>query len=485
MGRFAWMLLSISPVILSAQPAAPKVPADFGEVLSLASRDCRRLPASIQKQTRYLSLYNLPASEWSVASKVLSFHCNSLSLAPDIVVPRVVSGSNGSLLAIVLGDYEWDRDKDLWEKLAKVDPYWHVQITRNVDAVGRNEQGEQMEKTERRTSTALAPWLIESRQSKDALTELVALTKSQVPIVRADWFVWQTAIQADRVPGYYDFIGAKDEKEYLERVGFDAKILKRFPKELREAVSKSGVARQPRRIEFFGTVGGGLWKTDDVKKADGTKNPLRLLRDEFQPDAHEWIAAGPNGLHVYFLSDAKGQRQDSAPDFIGPDSLAHSHDGRIHAGLSCVRCHGPNAGINPIDGWIRGLGKGKLGLQSPDYETYRELRRLYESKIEPVIGDSRRLYRRAVKEANGWGPEENAKRYSELFAREDDSVDGDRAADDLGVTKQRLLDVLDREVKVAGGLDTALAGFLSGDSLPIDVWHDSYAQVQLLLKKHR
>jgi hypothetical protein len=223
-----------------------------------------------------------------------------------------------------------------------------------------------------------------------------------------------------------------------------------------------------------------------VKVAKDESNPLRVLNGTFKPDAHEEFGHLPNGLWAYGLFDAKGVRQDSAPDFVGPDTTAHGRDGRIHVGLSCVRCHGRNGGINDIDGWARGLFKGKLALQSPDQEELRKLKRLYLQPLEDSIDDDRRIYRRAVKRINGWSPETNTQEYTDFFAVYDAPVDGARAAVELGVTVGTLEKALDKEIKEKGSLeDIPLAAFLQDRTIPVTTWHESYAGAQRILYRHR
>src|SRR5207253_2525217 len=92
-----------------------------------------------------------------------------------------------------------------------------------------------------------------------------------------------------------------------------------------------------------------------------------LRRGDFRHQAEEHYLTLPNGLPVYFLGNAQGERQDSAPDFIGSDTsvLNVSRDGRIHVCLGCVRCHAGNV-LQPIDDWARkNYTVGRLALLVP------------------------------------------------------------------------------------------------------------------------
>jgi hypothetical protein len=461
-------MLLLWPALAIAQPAKPIRTPQSTAILAL--EDCRKLSSEDQKQTRYLTLYGLPDAELETVFKVLSFHCNTLSTQPDIVRPRLVAGSGGTLLAIALDDYGWDAK--VWERLRHVDPYFHVQVTVRQE---KDQNGETWDIT----NGIAAPWL-----ETDSIAALIALTKSQVPIVRGDWFLWQTGAQAERNPGYYDFLGIKDRKNFHELVGLDEKLLDRFPKKLREAVSDSGVTQQPRRIDRLGTIGGGLWITSDVRAAEGKKNPLRILEEEYEPDAHEEFAHMPNGLWAFGLFDDQGGRQDNAPDFIGFDHTSHNNDGRIHVGVSCIRCHGPTGGINDIDGWGRGLFKGKLDLKSADRDTARRLRRLYLSPLEDSIEDDRRVYTRAVKRCNDWGTDQNARQYGNAWAVYDSPVNAERAAADLGVSKQEWINAIDARIKRSGSIDDiTLGAFLVDKNVPLRTWHESIGLAHSYLVK--
>lgn len=456
------------------------------QALAAAHRDCLSRPPAERPYLRYLSLYATPAGDLEAHWRALDFHVNQLSREPEIVSPSRVRRVSPSLAAVHLLDYRWTAE--VWDKLADADPYFHVRLEQTVELAGevwRDRYGRlyrEPPRRERKRITAAAPWLDAAQTA-----ELIALTHSPAPIVRGDWFLWQTAAQADRTPGYYDFLGVTDERSFERLVGFNREVLRDFPKVHREAVAVSTVTLQPRRIDRGGTVGGGYWFTSDSRVAVDRHNPLRVLNGELQYDAREAFGFLPNGLLAWLVAKADGKRQDFAPPEIAADATAPGPDRRVHVGVSCVRCH--PTGINDIDGWARNLFQAPVVLAAADPERLRELRRLYLSRLEPVIRQDRQQFAEAIREANGLTPSENAANYGRVFAGYDlASVDLARAARELGdVTPERLAQVLTEGLKgvpfaQVAQTDLVAAGLLRGRGIPIRQWHELYPLLQQQLK---
>ena len=448
-------------------------PAD---VVAMAAADMRQLPTQGRSSVRYLSLHNITPAQREQVTHIVSLHCNGLSRESDIVVPVAVDPGKG-LLRIYLYDYDWPAS--VWDKLA--DPVFVTQIETKSEVVpwpggvwpddGKHYAAGSFTVRRNVKKAALAPWLGAANAA-----ELANLTQSQCPIVRADWFVWQTAIQADRNVGYYDFIGVKNKKDFDGLVGYDEKLQKSARRvELLEAVADSTVTLQPRRIGAFPAISGWYWQTFDSRQSVNDHNPLRILNGGFKFDAQEVFGHLPNGMLAWGLFDDKGVRQDSAPDFIASDSTAPGTDRRVHTGISCMRCHLPNSGINPVDGWARNLFTGALKLQSPDYEKLRELRQKYLRDLEGPMDDSRRTYARAIAQATGgMKPAEAGVAYGDLFSAYDRAVSLERAARDIGTTPEKLTTALKASLLRTGSVDTVAASFLGAKprGIPIHQYHE-------------
>lgn len=484
------MLGQVAGPVAPAEPQLPPLtPAD---AIAAAHADLAKLPAAIQPHVRYMSLYSTPPADRLRVRQVLNGHCNGLSREPDLTPVAIVPGSQAALVRVVLRDYSWSAAT--WEKL--VDPYFSAAVETSYEDPweggtwpGDGKYYKPNTFTVRRVikTQALAPWLTETPDTQKKLADVVAWTQSKMPVVRADWFMNQTAAAADRSPNYYDFIGVKNEKDFQRLVGVDVALAESRKSVHREAVAVSGVALKARAIIRLGAIDGGYWKTLDFKTNLDAKNPLRVLGKEIEDgfDATEQIASLPNGMLAYFLGNAKGEAQAAAPDNIASDSSSLSNDRRVHANVSCIRCHS-NGGLQDVDGWVKNLLTAPLDLRSPDYEKYRELRREYARDMQEKIKHDRALYETAVKQATGLDSQEYSAAYSALWeSYENATVDLTRAAADLGVTVEKLRGAIERQVKANYG-NTVMSVLLLDNPrinrIPIRVWEDEYPNAQLLLK---
>ncbi len=306
---------------------------------------------------------------------------NSLSREAEFAKVRRVSAT---VYAVCIDDYGWNFKT--WEALADEDPFFHVRLQVTAGQTGTFWAGGKYQQSTvdaAGTLTALAPWL----PTEEAI-ELSLLTGSAAPVVRSDWWLSRTLIQAGRKgTGYYDWLETKDRAGFDKVVSFDTKESQRIKKEVAGIVERSGVSNFPRQIFRFQALTGGYWQTRDVLDDNkDARDALLQLDGDFKHQAEEIYAFLPNGLFAYFLCDDKGVRQDSAPDKIGGDDTAPGRDKRIHVGLSCLRCHA--GGLKPINDWGRDTFDGRIKLSSPDKDTLRRLRQVYLGELfKKVAGD--------------------------------------------------------------------------------------------------
>jgi hypothetical protein len=454
------------------------------EAVALASADARRLDPKAARHTRYLSLYNLPSAKARTdAARLLSFHVNSLSRESDITRPQPVDAGD-LLLRINLDDY--GLDPDVWEQLANVEPFFTVRVKEVVVSVVRTKKGRKKRKQKQIVKNAAAPWLAQTPGQKAALAALVDATGSQVPVVRGDWFFYQTSIQiagADKNPRYYQFLKLKNRADFEKLIAFNQIESRKFVQPLLAAIANSGVAIRPRRVERDEKVGGGYWQTKDNKQAVDKNNPLRALNGGFRFDAQEFYGHLPNGLWAMFLADKDGNAQDSAPDFVGHDKTTTSNDGRIHVYMSCARCH-TNGGLQDLDDYARYLFRPPLSLQSVDYDVLKKLRQQYLRDLLPRMTADRLRYGNALWQANGLTSRENA-RLVKRFWREwvDTPVGLVQAGRELGVPPEKFRAALDRLLRSTGSVDTVLATYLRDprQRIPRDQWNEAYALAQFAL----
>lgn len=484
------MWTAIAMTLTLGQVEQPLTPAD---AISAAHADLSRLPVELRPFVRYASLYNVAPSKRASTLAVLAGHANSLSREPDLTRPVSIVG--GQLARMVLKDYRWDRAT--WERFS--DPYFSVTIeTEIVDAVpwaggiwpgdGKFYNAgsftvERRRKTKQQAQ-ALAPWLTETEEARQKLADVVLWTQSKAPVVRLDWLVNQTATAGDG-RFYYDMLGIKSEKDYAKLIGSDVKAADDFGALYREATAISSVTLHARAFVFTRSLGGWHYRSLDFSDNKDERNPLRVLGREIEKKVQAVEAFGhlPNGLFAVGIFNEKGEAQATAPDNIASDHSSRSNDRRVHAGVSCFRCHA-QGGLQDIDGWVGTLLRAPLDLKSPDYDKARQLRREYARNLQGTIDQGREIYEKAVKEASGLSSKEYAAGLADLFeGYEDARVDMARAASDLGTTPAKFKAAMEARLR-SGSLDTVLAPLLVGRVIPVRIWESSVAEAHAILRGH-
>jgi hypothetical protein len=493
-------LLTVAVLFVAQEPATQN-PADA--VLAIR-KDLLGISAEARLSVRYLTLHNLPDADRAEAIKVLNGHVQHLSRETDLQRLHVVPGTHQGLLRLNLEDYRWSRD--LWEGLAAEDPWYHVDL--NVEQVttevvpwrGGVWPGdgkfygagtftvERQVKRKSASQRALSPVLTETEEHKRALAEVVTMTGSSVPLLRADWFFNQTAAAVNRKTNYYSFLGVKTEKDFQKLGGFDAKLAENFL-ELRDAIALSGVTLQPRAVLRNPAIGGSYWRTFDFKVARDETDPLRIIGKDVEKkhDASEQYVALPNGFWAMGAFDGKGVAQESVPDSIATDGHSKSNDKRIHPNVSCMRCH-DNGGLQDLDAaWFRSLVRNGITFNFPDYATARAFRQQYVSrKLEPFLKKDRDAYGAAVKEATGFA---TAKEYSAAYADfweryEDARVGLAWAAGDLGTTEKTLKAAIIGNARALQA-DPVILGLAVGKAVPMKQWEHSYHLAYTTLRQHQ
>jgi hypothetical protein len=338
----------------------------------------------------------------------------------------------------------------------------------------------------------------QSQQRGRALAGLVERMKTVAPLFYADWFFRFTAVQDDDrfpgqgVPGYYDFIGVGTKQEDFEKlIAADLDTARfTFKAELSAIVARSRVTHNNRRMGRVEKLGGAYWFTIDSRtntgKANVIHNPddLDVARNglknitgkkgfaqiaaskliDFQ--ATEQLGHSPNGLLKWWLANNKGERQNSAPDFIAGDSTAPGTDKRVLINLSCNRCH--VEGIHPITDWIRSVATNPLQVQPTNLDFALRQRQLYLSDLGDAVATDQLRYRKALWKATclpGKADGLEAVKFNPLYRwmwkqYQEDDFELDRIARRLGTTREAAIIALDSVAKKIGGLDPVLGGLL-------------------------
>ncbi len=480
----------------TATPLAASSPA---QAVHQALADAGRQPKAVVSSYRYLSLYSIPPKLRLEFLSVLSFHLNSLSSEAEVARPVLVAPD---LVRISLLDY--GLDPRVWEKLKDVDPYFHAILVKQqvaeVIVEETVEVGHWHRKTDNRivslefarangdevwwektgtikrakkaadkkpdTITSAAPWL----PAAD-IAALVLLTDTEVPIVRADWFVAWTAIQVGRKgAGYYDFLGIKNLKDAEKLAGLDREAARRLRKEIAALVAESGVALNNRQLQRYQTISGSWWESLDSDTSVAKQNAITLLDGDFVFDATEVYFSLPNSLFGLVAANNKGVLQETVPDAIAPNHVSRSNDRRIHPGLSCIECH--TGGLQPIDDWARSVYQGPENPGSPiviaavDPKKLKRLRSLYLQPLKIRIKRDVQEYADALLLVNGLTPQKNAAAYADQWYRYSyTSLGMEEVAFELGVDREAWAAALKSYV-APGGVsviaDAALVGLLAG-----------------------
>lgn len=478
--------LTLLILLLAACGRAPA--SDPRSAVALALADCARLPAERQQAARYLWRPAL-AADTKENLKLLTERArldaawvNFLSAESELLAPKRLAPD---LWRVFLDDYRWKRE--VWEKLLDVEPYFHVKIVAVVKAEpetteertgrrisfdgGRTWQWEtrrveRKKKVEARAIAAAAPWL-------DAVqvAGLIALTQSQVPIVRADWFLFQTAQAAERKAGYYDWLNlGKKLQDFDDLVGANLKASRNLRRAHRAIIGRSSVALQNRGMEGGATLTEGIrFLTEDYARSDGDKNPVRLLLGDAKPDGGEGLGNLPNGLIAMWVQNADSLRLDAVPDNIASDGTSRSPDRRVHAGM-CMRCH--VEGYRPINDWARRIYAPPFKLESVDYRLQKELRAAYLSQLDVFLERGRKTYADALR-VFGFTPATFSRAFAEGWSSyADEDRDLPQLARELGLDAGVLLAKLNAEAergeKTGKKLDPLLAGLVQGIPLRIE-----------------
>jgi hypothetical protein len=317
-----------------------------------------------------------------------------------------------------------------WEKLAEIDPYFHLRTqvlppqlvvaaaTQHSAKIGRHSAHSTASKIE--TVTIDGGWI-----PADVARDLKLAALSAGPVLRGDFFV----AHAVTAPLYYEFAGIpRAEQELLERLGIDRESVDRLSADTAANLFISHVTNKPRRLVRLPGPLGGTWFSRDIETETPDRDPLRnpinytgtAGAQTLRYDASEWFAQKENKFWLTAVFDGRGQRQDAVKDVIAKDSMAH--DGIVRPLISCVRCHelnGGGAGMQPIVDDQYPLLTGQVAiLQSYVPEVARRVAELYDpARLARDQARDREDYAQAVLDATGLTTHAAADALSRTFAR--------------------------------------------------------------------
>lgn len=491
--------------------------------VQFALGDLRTIPEHDQPYIRYISLYNVPADRREEMARIVSFAVNSLGTRRQMYIPVFVGGTENTLIRINIKDYEWNRES--WENLVNKgsgprpfpEPYFHQVVVsediqekvktktatkqRSVERtkreyIGNDQYGKPVYQdrkyytTEEYEETVETPYTEGSGNTKKVLAQaawldpiaienLVKLTNSVGPIVRADWFITYALLP----PIYYDFLRlGTDRADFQKLVFTDEKLAEKAKSQYKGVMIQSMVARNNRTLLRSPTFTNGYyWVSHDaLKSVDDRKYIQNFLDEKF--DATEEIGTLPNGLQAYFVTaliNGKFVRQDFANPDVAIDHTAV--DRVVRTGRSCIICHAE--GIKPIEDEVRTLTKKLLDkeqvklLVAKENDQYR-IADLFGSNLDRQIIKDQNIYFEAVAEATGLKAPDMTKSYATFFDQYyEHLLSKEKVALEAGLP----LAELDKYIRLS--TDPVVLGLVKVPIRPIrrDQWEESFQRLMSVI----
>jgi formylglycine-generating enzyme required for sulfatase activity/mono/diheme cytochrome c family protein len=397
---------------------------------------------------------------------------NSLSYSPRLVIPKPVTGTQGTLVRIDLRDLNWSAAD--WDRMIG---HYFYGVSPSGDA---------------------------------ELETLIRTTGTQLPVVRTDWFM----ANASKPPLYDEFLkfghNIKDVENDILHVDRAKEI--RDLDVVRAGFGKghSGVSDHNRMVERYDLSRDGYyWVSYDFSGDTGRQDLKRFphgpdgigtLPTHLQPFEHaggEMIFSLPNGMQGYYLANNKGQKLDTAPTEIVHFRNRPSGKGfAIINGRSCFDCHA-NGIISKRDELRHNIktsssfSREQQNVLLKMYVPEDRLNALYERDMRRFVSALDQIGA-AEKTANGslqalaipgkTGGTEAITYYADLY---EDDLDFEALAGEFDMTPDQFKDAAQRlrgdALKTAFEWISRLKG---GDRIPRSDVESNYAELLQPLTEH-
>lgn len=316
--------------------------------------DLKSIEPRHRKYMRYVTLanvYNAGASDKDLQlyRQAIAKLVNSLSWHRRITVPNAIDPAK-TLYRIDIRDYQWSAQT--WTRILQAYPHYIAQ------------------------KGSASKWIR-------------GVTETELPYVRADWFV----ANASRPPLYQDILQLPLTDRDLERQ-LRIDVLQNIQEErvARAGFNGSGIAKNNRMIERHDSGYGAYWRSYDF--ADNTdlqnlfEHPVGPQQgpNSFVHSGGEIIFNLPNGLQAYFVVDGNGRRLDRAPIEIVSDPKRP--DKLVETGISCMSCH--VRGLHPKSDQVRAhvekhpnsFGKDDVAIVKAIYPPEAKFKALMDEDVE-------------------------------------------------------------------------------------------------------
>lgn len=426
------------------------------------------LPEADRRFARFFSFSNLHnnpaihAEHLAYYKAGLSKLVNGLSWKETITPPKEVPGTHGSVLAIDLRAYGWEKP-DAWTLMLTHYPYSFTTDPEQSDALAR-------------------------------------LSKTPLAVVRADWF----AQTASRPPLYHDILNLPARlSELEEKLGIHFEANFKAGKVVRAGYYGASTTTSGYRVserQEIAAYPGALWRSYDFglnMAAGGKGNPLVFplgpqmpghpFPDKvFKHQGSEVIFNLPNGLQAYLVTDAEGFRMDEPPISVLKDRNEFSGSPALVNGISCMACHAD--GMNHVVDQVRDEATAKrfLGAQ------FEFVQKIYPPKsvMDRFLKADRDRFRKAVDQAGKpflpekatvpIPPTEMTHALTDLYRR---GVRLEEAAFELGIEKPAELKKMLQEMPTFGkGLGFRAAFLREGGQVSRAEWERVFLDAFLMLE---
>lgn len=318
-------------------------------------------------------------------------------------------------------------------------------------------------------------------------------------VVRADWLIVRLADTSEGTDLYgllYD-----NEKinrdQFLKFWGVNTDRRSHFAIIAKGDQSLSPVVAKVRQVENADTnQRTSAWFTLDAAKLTRESDPLEHPDGNIKHDAEEYIVGMPKisittgdrgMLLAFFLSNAKGERQEAAPSNIATDHTSWRRRGDIRngAGGSCISCHTQGMlepGISELRQYIKGNESG-VDLYVAPKELRDQVELFHLSNSAKQIARDNEDFAVALKLTNGLDGRTNAEAFRSTIDSYDNDVNLQSAANELNADPNELKLAI-AYYNQSNKVSARLAGL--PDNLPmsrtrweeIDGWYTAYVALK-------
>jgi hypothetical protein len=272
---------------------------------------------------------------------------------------------------------------------------------------------------------------------------------SKYYIYHADWFVTQISDTTKSDAYYRLLLGKADPNrgDFLNLLGVNNDVTYHFGIITRSKSPLGPAVAGLRFVENRPTnQRTSFWTTRDSSVINAKSDPLEHLQNDFKHEAEEHIgnlpkqslSTGERGaLMAFFLSDAKGKRQEEAPPSIVTDHLGFRNQNAIRNVGSCIGCHATGY-LPPGESELRTYITNGLNVYAKPKEVQEFIERFHLSDAGKQLTRDNEDLAIGLRLCNGLGGEENYEAFRATFDYYDADLTLETAAQEVHTTAATL-----------------------------------------------